>query len=50
LRGSAGFQYIGLDNVSVVGLGGDNPIPEPATYALMGLGLSALMMARWRKP
>jgi hypothetical protein len=41
LTGSAGYQYIGLDNVSVDAIGG-SPIPEPASYALMMLGLGLL--------
>jgi hypothetical protein len=43
LIGEAGFEYIGLDNVSVV------PIPEPASTALLGAGLLGLGVARRRK-
>ncbi len=47
LTGSAGYQYIGLDNVSVVGMGG-SPVPEPASYALMSAGLGLLAVVRFR--
>jgi hypothetical protein len=36
LSGAAGFQYIGLDNVSV------NAVPEPDTYAMFAAGLALL--------
>jgi Protein of unknown function (DUF642)/PEP-CTERM motif len=52
LTGTAGFQYIGLDNVSVEGLGGGDPgaVPEPGTYALMTTGLlAAAVLRRWIK-
>jgi hypothetical protein len=50
LTGSAGFQYIGLDNVSVEGVGG-SAIPEPGSLGLLGsgLGLLALGYARSQK-
>ena len=44
LNGSAGFQYIGLDNVSVEQVGG-SPIPEPGTYALLTTGLALFAVA-----
>ena len=47
LTGSAGFEYIGLDNVSVEQVG-QTTVPEPATYALMALGLGLLAAARRR--
>ena len=37
LTGSAGFEYISLDNVSVERVGGAT-IPEPTTYFLMAIG------------
>src|SRR5205085_1166874 len=43
LTGSAGFQYIGLDNVSVEGLGG-SAVPEPGSSALMFSGLTLLIV------
>ncbi len=49
LTGTAGFQYIGLDNVSVEGLGGDpSGVPEPGTYAVMTVGLLAAIAIRHR--
>ena len=47
LTGSAGFEYIGLDNVSVEGVAGTT-IPEPATYLLMATGLATLIAGRRR--
>jgi hypothetical protein len=41
LTGSAGFQYIGIDNVSV-DAAGVNPIPEPGSCALVLAGLAML--------
>ena len=48
LTGSAGFQYIGLDNVNVEGIGG-SPVPEPRYYALMIIGLGILGVAVRRR-
>jgi len=48
LTGSAGFEYIGLDNVSVEGVGGTT-IPEPTTYLLMATGLASLTGASRRR-
>ena len=48
LIGSAGFQYIGLDNLSVENIGG-TPIPEPRTYVLMTTALALLIGAGHRK-
>jgi len=48
LIGSAGFQYIGLDNLSVENIGG-TPIPEPRTYILMTTALALLIGAGHRK-
>ena len=45
LQGNQGFNYIGLDNVSVVlasGPGAVPAIPEPGTWALMAAGLGVL--------
>jgi hypothetical protein len=42
LIGSAGFQYIGLDNVSVENIGG-SAVPEPQTWLLLAAG-----RPRWR--
>lgn len=54
LLGTAGFQYIGLDNVSVdeVAAGpGPSPVPEPGTLMLLGGGLAALTIRRrWTRP
>lgn len=57
LQGSAGFNYIGLDNVVVELLSapGTPPdpvpaIPEPGTWALMAAGLVALGLLRRRTP
>ncbi len=53
LQGSVGFNYIGLDNVSVVqsaGPGAVPAIPEPGTWALMLAGLAVVAgVARRRK-
>ena len=51
LLGTAGFQYIGLDNVSVDDLGPSNQpptVPEPASMVLLGSGLIAAFRRRSR--
>jgi hypothetical protein len=48
LTGSAGVEYIGLDNVSVDQVGGA-AVPEPATYGLFALGLATLALYRKRR-
>jgi hypothetical protein len=53
LQGSAGFNYIGLDNVSL-DLSADAPppvtaVPEPQTWALLLAGLAALGFVRHRR-
>lgn len=49
LRGTAGFQYIGLDNVAVTGRD-LTAVPEPATVVLLGSGLlAAVTRARKRR-
>jgi hypothetical protein len=47
LTGTAGFQYIGLDNVSVEGAGGDATVPEPGSFALLVGTLLCLASARY---
>jgi len=47
LIGSAGFQYIGLDNVSVDAIAG-SAVPEPGTYALIIAGIGLLAAAGHR--
>ena len=50
LQGNQGFNYIGLDNVSVVLAAGPVPaIPEPATWAFMLVGLAACGVAARRR-
>ncbi len=43
--GTVGYQYIGLDNVSIDA----NPVPIPATLLLLGSGIGALAGTRIRK-
>jgi len=49
--GTAGFQYIGLDNVMVDDLGpiGATPVPEPTSILMMGTGLAGAWMRRRRR-
>ena len=48
--GTAGFQYIGLDNVSVNDLGPTTqPVPEPTSVILLGSGLALLARRRSRR-
>ena len=56
LLGTAGFNYIGLDNVSVDCVGATctggprsgGAVPEPATAGLLGLGLAVVAFVRRR--
>jgi len=48
LTGSAGFEYIGLDNVDVEGVGG-SAVPEPGSYLLVFGGLGMLAASRYRR-
>lgn len=48
LTGAAGFEYIGLDNVSVAP-SGTPTTPEPASYALIAIGLGLLGVASHRR-
>lgn len=49
LVGSAGFHYVGLDNVSVAPANGtEPPVPEPASILLLGAGAAGLF-ARARR-
>jgi hypothetical protein len=46
LVGSAGFHYIGLDNVSVELVDGNgSPVSEPASILLLGAGVAGLLAA-----
>ena len=47
LQGASGFNYIGLDNVSVE-LGSVSAVPSPGTWALLGAGLIGLIAVRGR--
>jgi len=49
LVGSAGFNYIGLDNVSVVEGPAPGAVPEPASLVLLGTGLLGAAVRRYRK-
>ncbi len=51
LEGVGGAQagWFGLSPVTFVGKAVTNPIPEPGTYAMMGLGLVGLALVRRRR-
>jgi hypothetical protein len=48
LTGAQGWSYIGLDNVVVTGTG-SNTVPEPASVALLGVGVAGLGTLRRRR-
>ena len=48
LQGSAGLNYIGLDNVSVDFISAA-AVPEPQTWALMAAGLASLLLFAHRR-
>lgn len=49
LTGTAGFQYIGLDNVSVDPTGPIGEVPELPTLTTIGAGTALLVIGRIRK-
>jgi hypothetical protein len=49
LTAGAGYQFQGSGRDAAIALSNSAPIPEPSTWALMGLGLAALgLLARRR--
>ena len=48
LQGVAGFNYIGLDNVSVEFVSAA-PVPEPGSWALLAAGLAPLLLIARRR-
>jgi hypothetical protein len=49
LQGASGFNLIGLDNADVELVSSPGGVPEPATAALVGLGLIGLVAVRRRR-
>jgi hypothetical protein len=47
LTGNAGFEYIGLDNVSVTLT--SSPVPEPGSLTVIGLGLASIVGFGWAR-